>query len=124
MNAGVEAVQSEAAIETQNLRQALVSTIEGATSQMPAARQRLNVDPANVRKGLGQLAMTILKLLHEVLERQAIRRMENGTLTDGQVEELGTTLMLQAREIEKLCDEFGLEPADLNLDLGPLGKLM
>lgn len=86
--------------------------------------QRLNIDPADIRKGLGQLVMTLVKLLHEVLERQAIRRMEGGTLSDEQVERLGTTLMLQAREIRSLCQQFGLEEKDLNLDLGPLGRLL
>lgn len=86
--------------------------------------QRLNIDPQDVRKGLGQLVMTVVKLLHEVLERQAVRRMEAGTLTDEQVERLGTTLMLQSREIAKLCDELGVDEKDLNMDLGPLGRLL
>lgn len=99
---------------------------EELRSGTPSAggEQRLNIDPHEVRRGLGQLVLTIAKLLHEVLERQAIRRMEGGTLTDEQVERLGQTLMLQAREIERLTVEFGLSPTDLNLDLGPLGKLL
>ena len=87
-------------------------------------RQRLDVDPAEVRKGLGQLVLTLVRLLHEVLERQAIRRMDSGTLDEQQVDRLGTTLMLQAEEITKLAKEFGVDESDLNLDLGPLGKLM
>jgi hypothetical protein len=85
---------------------------------------RLNLDQQNVRNGLGQLVLTLVKLLHELLERQAIRRMEAGSLTDSEIERLGVTLMLQAREIERLRREFGLEEDDLNLDLGPLGKLL
>ncbi len=88
------------------------------------SQQRLNVDPAQVRKGLGQLVLTLVKLLHEVLERQAIRRMETGELSDAQVERLGTTLMLQSDEIRKLAGELGVAEEDLNLDLGPLGKLV
>lgn len=87
-------------------------------------RQRLNVDPAEVRKGLGQLVLTLVRLLHEVLERQAIRRMDSGTLDEQQIDKLGTTLMLQAEEITKLAKDFGVDESDLNLDLGPLGKLM
>lgn len=102
----------------------LVNVLTAVTPRRHESGQKLNVDPANVRKGLGQLAMTIIQLLHEVLERQAIRKLEAGTLTEEQAERLGTTLMLQAREIERLCDEFGLDRADLNLDLGPLGKLL
>jgi len=86
--------------------------------------QRLNIDPHDVRKGLGQLVMTVMKLLHEVLERQAVRRMEAGTLSDEEVERLGTTLMLQNVEIKKICDELGVDEKDLNMDLGPLGRLL
>lgn len=87
-------------------------------------RPRINLDPENVKNGLGQLVLTLIKLLHELLERQAIRRIEGGTLSSSQIERLGLTLMNQAREIEKLRKEFGLEEKDLNLDLGPLGKLL
>jgi ribosomal protein S12 methylthiotransferase accessory factor YcaO len=66
----------------------------------------------------------LVKLLHELLERQAIRRIEAGSLTDQEIERLGLTLMRQAQEIERLRNEFGLEEDDLNLDLGPLGKLL
>lgn len=93
-------------------------------AQSVHAQPRLNVDPANVRRGLGQLVLTLVKLLHELLERQAIRRIEGGGLTDQQVEDLGTTLMLQAQEIRRLQQEFALSDADLNLDLGPLGRLL
>jgi hypothetical protein len=68
--------------------------------------------------------LTVVKLLHELLERQAIRRIEAGSLSDQQTEKLGFTLMRQAQEIERLRKEFGLEDEDLNLDLGPLGKLL
>ncbi len=90
------------------------------------ARQsgRLELDQKSVKNGLGQLVLTLVRLLHELLERQAIRRMESGSLSDAELERLGTTLMLQAQEIERLRKEFGLEEEDLNLDLGPLGKLV
>ncbi len=84
---------------------------------------RISFDEGKVKNGLGQLVLTLVKLLHEVLERQAIRRIDAGGLTDDQMEKLGLTLMRQAEEIERLRKEFGLDPEDLNLDLGPLGKL-
>lgn len=85
---------------------------------------RLNLDQETVKNGLGQLVLTLVKLLHELLERQAIRRMEAGSLTDMEIERLGLTLMRQAEEIERLRKQFGLDEEDLNLDLGPLGKLL
>ena len=87
-------------------------------------KRKLNLDPENVKKGLGQLVLTLIKLLHELLEKQAIRRIDGGSLTDDEIEKIGYTLMRQAEEIENLCKEFGLEDKDLNLDLGPLGKLL
>jgi hypothetical protein len=95
----------------------------GHAHGMPA-RLRLNLDPETVKNGLGQLVLTLVKLLHELLERQAIRRIDAGSLNDEQIEGLGLTLMRQAEEIERLRKEFGLDEEDLNLDLGPLGKLL
>lgn len=66
----------------------------------------------------------LVRLLHELLEHQAIRRMDSGTLTDDEIERLGLALMKQTEEIERLRKEFGLEEEDLNIDLGPLGKLL
>jgi len=86
--------------------------------------RRLNLDQDNVKNGLGQLVLTLVKLLHELLEGQAIRRIDAGSLSDDDVERLGITLMKQAEEIERLRKEFNLEEEDLNLDLGPLGKLL
>jgi len=85
---------------------------------------RLNLDPENVKNGLGQLVLTLVKLLHELLERQAIRRIDAGSLSEDEIEAVGVTLMRQSEELERLCKEFGLEEEDLNLDLGPLGKLL
>lgn len=86
--------------------------------------KRLSLDEGQLKNGLGQLVLTLVKLLHELLEKQAIRRMEGGSLTDAEIERLGTALMRQAEEIERLRVEFGLKEEDLNLDLGPLGKLL
>ena len=85
---------------------------------------RLDLDPERLRNGLGQLVLTVVKLLHELLERQALRRIDAGSLTEEQIERMGLTLMGQVKEIDRLRIEFGLEEQDLNLDLGPLGKLL
>jgi len=84
---------------------------------------RINLDQDKVKNGLGQLVLALVKLLHELLERQAIRRIDAGSLSDDEIERLGLTLMRQVQEIERLRKEFGLEEDDLNLDLGPIGKL-
>lgn len=96
-------------------------TMQVGRSNRPAAR--LNLDPDNVKQGLGQLVLTLLKLVHELLERQAIRRVQSGSLSSDQIERLGLTLMRQAEELDRLRREFGLEEQDLNLDLGPLGTM-
>jgi hypothetical protein len=86
-------------------------------------RARLDLDPERLKNGLGQLVLTLIKLLHELLERQALRRIDAGSLTEEQIERLGLTLMGQMQEIDRLRREFGLEEQDLDLDLGPLGRL-
>ena len=100
------------------------SPVRNGTSPRKAQHGRLDLNQEDVKNGLGQLVLTVVKLLHELLERQAIRRIDAGSLNDDQIEDLGTTLMKQAQEIERLRREFGLEEDDLNLDLGPLGKLL
>jgi hypothetical protein len=93
-------------------------------SAPPAPTQRFNADPENVAKGLGQLVLTIVELLRQLMERQALRRIDAGGLTDEQIERLGTTFMELDKRMEQLRAEFELEPEDLNLDLGPLGRLL
>jgi len=88
------------------------------------APQRIALDPEDVKNGLGKLVLTIVNLLRDLLERQAIRRMEAGSLTDAEIERIGTTFMRLGEEIERLKKEFGLEGEELNIDLGPLGKLL
>ena len=87
-------------------------------------RPRLDIDGDKVRNGLAQLVLTLVKLLHELLERQAIQRMDSGSLTEEEVERLGLTLMRQAEELDRLREVFDLKEEDLNLDLGPLGRLL
>ena len=89
-----------------------------------ALSRRINADPEDVEKGLAQLVLTIVELLRQLMERQALHRVEGGTLTDEQVESLGRTFMLLEERMEELKQEFGLEDRDLNLNLGPLGNLI
>ncbi|HET7441662.1 MAG TPA: gas vesicle protein K [Terriglobales bacterium] len=88
------------------------------------ASGRIECSPENIDQGLAKLVLSLIELLHQLLERQAIRRMEAGTLTDAQVEEMGEALMRLEAKINELAANFGLTPADLNLDLGPLGRLI
>jgi hypothetical protein len=95
-----------------------------SSHELNGGHARIHLDPDKVKNGLGQLVLTLVKLLHELLERQAIRRIESGSLSDDEIERVGVTLMGQAEEIERLRKEFNLDEKDLNLDLGPLGKLL
>ena len=90
----------------------------------PGLPSRVNADPHNVEKGLAKLVLTLVDLLRQLMERQAVRRMEAGSLTDEEVERLGQTFMRLEQRMEELKRSFGLEGEDLNLDLGPLGKLL
>ena len=89
-----------------------------------ALGRRINADRDNLDKGLAQLVLTLVELLRQLMERQALRRIEGGSLSSEEVERLGETFMLLEQRMEELKDSFGLEDEDLNLDLGPLGQLM
>ncbi|AOJ71133.1 MULTISPECIES: gas vesicle protein K [Burkholderia] len=106
---------------------ALAAALEQALAQQqappPRATQRVDVAAASAGNGLAKLVLALMKLLHELLERQALRRIEAGSLNDDEIERLGLALMRQAEEIERLAGQFGFTDADLNLDLGPLGRL-
>ena len=86
--------------------------------------RRVNADPEKVEQGLAQVVLTLIELLRQLMERQALRRMEDGALSDEQIERLGETFMKLERRMEELKREFGLEDRDLNLNLGPLGDLL
>jgi hypothetical protein len=86
--------------------------------------RRIDADPEKVERGLAQLVLTLIELLRQLMERQALRRMEQGRLDDDQVERLGLTFMRLAERMEELKAEFGLRDSDLNLNLGPLGDLL
>jgi hypothetical protein len=90
----------------------------------PKTGNRIAFQPEDVKEGLGKLVLTVVELLRELLERQAIRRMDAGSLTDVEVERIGTTFLHLSEQMEVLKVAFGLEGEELNIDLGPLGKLL
>jgi uncharacterized protein YjiS (DUF1127 family) len=86
--------------------------------------RRVVADPEKVEQGLAQLVLTLIELLRQLMERQALRRMDTGDLTDEQIERLGVTFMRLAERMDELKATFGLRDEDLNLDLGPIGRLL
>ncbi|MEA2429576.1 MAG: hypothetical protein QOI19_49 [Thermoleophilaceae bacterium] len=94
------------------------------TAEIPSALSgRLNADPERVERGLAQLVLAVVDLLRELMERQALRRMEGGSLDDDEVERLGVAFMKLNDRMAELKDEFELTDDDLKLSLGPLGNL-
>jgi hypothetical protein len=89
-----------------------------------ALSRRVNADPESLERGLAQLVLTIVELLRQLMERQALRRIDTGGLSDEQEERLGRTFMELDQRMAELREEFGLTEEDLNLDLGPLGRLL
>jgi Gas vesicle protein K len=95
------------------------------TDQRNAAhRLRIDADPESLEKGLVTLVLALVELLRQLMERQALRRVDQGSLTDNQIEKVGSTLMALDARMAELLDHFGLTAGDLNLDLGPLGPLL
>ncbi|HVG70065.1 MAG TPA: gas vesicle protein K [Vicinamibacterales bacterium] len=103
--------------ELEDLRREL----ERATGGNPL---RWNADPDDVQRSVAQLVLTLVEFIRKLLERQAIRRMEGGTLTDRQTEDIGRALMQLEATVRDLAARFGIAVEDLNLDLGPAGKLI
>ncbi|WP_309056015.1 gas vesicle protein K [Streptomyces sp.] len=91
---------------------------------MTTRPRRVELDPDTVERDLARLVLTVVELLRRLMEGQALRRVESGDLTEEQEERLGLTLMLLEDRMALLRDRFGLEPEDLNIDLGPLGTLL
>ena len=85
---------------------------------------RLNADPATVEQGLAKLVLSLIELLRGLLEKQALRRIEAGSLSDDEIERMGETFLRLERKMEELKATFGLEDGDLNLNLGPVGDLI
>lgn len=89
-----------------------------------ALAPRIDANPGNVEKGLAKLVLTLIELIRKLLEKQAIRRMEAGSLSEEEIEKVGETLMRLENKMEELKQVFGLKDEELNLNLGPLGDLM
>ena len=104
--------------EIESLRTELERQAEAALAP------RWNADPEDVRRSVLKLVLTLVELIRQLLERQAIRRMEAGTLTDDETESVGLALMRLQETILDLAKEFDIQPDELNLDLGPIGKLL
>jgi hypothetical protein len=86
--------------------------------------KKIDANPKNVEKGLAKLVLTLIELIRKLLEKQAMRRVEAGSLSDEQIENVGETLMKLENKMEELKQIFGLKDEELNLNLGPLGDLM
>ena len=98
---------------------------EGELARIESAlTRRVKADPEGLEKGLAQLVLTVIELLRQLMERQAVHRMEAGNLSAEEVERLGRTFMALAERMDELKEIFGLQDEDLNLNLGPLGDLM
>ena len=95
-----------------------------AQSGVAQPLQRVDCSEENAAQGLAKLVLGLVELIRQLLERQAIRRMEGGSLPDEQVERMGQALMQLESTVKELASQFGLSSADLNLDLGPLGNLL
>jgi hypothetical protein len=93
-------------------------------SRLTTLPQRLETDPETIQRDLLRLVLTIVELVRQLMEKQALRRLDDGDLTDDQVEALGTGLMHLADAMRELRERYGLSQEDLNLDLGPLGSLL
>jgi len=122
--AQLRALQDEIERRMQTPTAATVGKQRTATSRKGAAPMRWNPEPEDVQKSVVQLVLTIVELLRRLMERQAIRRMEQKTLTRKEVALVGEALMKLEETVREIGMKFGLTPEELNLDLGPLGKLM
>jgi len=107
-------------IETTNAEE-FVEQLRRVTDTLPS---RINVDPQSVEQGLAKLVLTLIEFIRRLLEKQAVRRMEGGDLSPQQIEDLGLALMKLEAKLEELKAQFGLEGEDLNIDLGPIGRLI
>jgi hypothetical protein len=97
---------------------------EADLQRLDALPRRINGSPEEVEQGLAKLVLSLIEFLRRVLERQAVRRLDRDDLTDEEIERMGLTLMRLEEKVAELAAQFGLSVEDLNLDLGPLGKLL
>lgn len=90
----------------------------------PRLPERLDATPDDIDAGVAQLVLTLIEFIRQVLEKQAVRRMEGGSLSDAEMENLGLALMRLEERLDEMRELFGIEKDDLNIDLGPLGRLL
>lgn len=112
--------REEIALQIEELEDLRAEIERQAAVQAP----RWNADPEEVQRSVARLVLALVEFLRKLMERQAIRRMEAGTLTEQEIESLGLALMKLEETLHDIARRFGLDPEDLNLDLGPLGKLI
>jgi hypothetical protein len=112
---------SRAAIEIREV-ESLRSELERVAKS--ARPPRWNADPDDVRRSVVKLVLTLVELIRQLLERQALRRVDAGTLTPAETEAVGLALMRLEQTVREIGEQFDLAPKDLNLDLGPVGKLI
>ncbi len=102
----------------------VVITVKDPEEVKDSNPDKINIDPKNVEKGLAKLILTLVELIRKLLEKQAMRRVEAGSLSDEEIERIGETLMKLENKMKELKKIFGLKDEELNLNLGPLGDLM
>jgi DNA anti-recombination protein RmuC len=107
-------------IETDS-QEAFIEEIEKVKDALP---KRIDANPKNVEKGLAKLVLTLIELIRKLLEKQAMRRIEGGSLSEEEIEQMGETLLKLENKMKELKEIFGLKDEELNLNLGPLGDLM
>jgi len=113
-------LSAEPEIETSHTDE-FVEQLRCVTDTLPS---RINIDAQSVEQGLAKLVLTLIEFIRRLLEKQAVRRMEGGDLSPEQIEELGLALMRLEAKLQELKTQFGLGDEDLNLDLGPIGRLI
>ena len=103
-----------------------IETLRGEIERVARSAKppRWNANPEDVRRSVAKLVLTLIELVRQLLERQAIRRVEAGTLTAGETEAIGLALMRLEETIREIGAQFDLAPEELNIDLGPVGKLL
>ena len=102
----------------------IVITVKEPEEVKDTNPERINIDPKNVEKGLAKLVLTLIELIRKLLEKQAMRRIEGGSLSEEEIEQMGATLLKLENKMQELKEIFGLKDEELNLNLGFLGDLM
>lgn len=111
---------AEPEVETEHAEQ-FINELRRVTEALP---DRININSESIEQGLAKLVLTLIEFIRRLLEKQAIRRLEAGDLSSEQVENLGLALMKLEQKMHELKGQFGLTDEDLNLDLGPVGRLI